>query len=421
MSFLKRALLTGAVSCVGALAVTSAQAQVSGQFHRAHGVIDTPTNSATDFTSQFTSSWDATYDSYSAWKKSLSDNYGLSYAMQSSYFLQSATPDGGPPVSLFQLSPSLTWTAFNNSTWGSGQFNVAYVNLQYWSGANNASQQARMGTITGPNDWSVNAYSWLQATYTQTLPGALSWLSLTGGQYGIGAFDGDLYAGNSQTNFVTYALAQNPTQTYPIAGVGGYATATIPNTGVSLSAGFQGATDPPGKTFSTTGYQNGEIATFGNILWAPTMPGLGVGSYNLVVYHMPSVPLQIGQSTGVSFAMSQSLGPKFGFFARANYASGNVLAMQSSLGGGGIAFDPFGRHKNDQLALGLFLNKANQAYPGLVATTNRLEEHGAELYYRYTIAKGWQLTPDAAVILNPVLAPGRPAEYLFTLRLTSFL
>ena len=418
-SFLKRAVLTGAVSCLGALAVTSAQAQVTGQFQRAQGVIDQPTESATDFMQQITRDWDSNYDSYSAWKKSLATNYGLTFAMQTSYFLQSATPDGGKPVSLFVWSPSVTWTPYDNSTWGTGQVNVAFQRAQYWSGANNASQQARIGTITGTNDWGSNAYTWLQATFTQTLPGALHWLSITGGQYGFGNFDGDRYAGNAQTNFVTYALAQNPTLTYPFAGVGAYATAAIPNTAVSISSGFQGATDIPGNQFSTRGYDSGQIAYFGNILWAPTLPMLGAGSYNVIVYHQPSVPLQPGQSTGVSFAMSQSMGPKFGVFARANYASGDVIAMQSSVGGGGIVNDPFGRHPNDQLALGLFLNKANQAL--LPTTTNRNEEHGAELYYRYTIAKGLQLTPDVAVIANPILAPQRPAEYLFTLRLTSFL
>jgi Carbohydrate-selective porin, OprB family len=417
MSFLKRALLTGAVACVGA--VTSAQAQVTGQFQRAKGVIEEPTELATDFMKEITRDWDSSYDSYSAWKKSLATNYGLTFAMQTSYFLQSATPDGGKPVSLFVWTPSVTWTPYDNSTWGTGQVNVAFQRAQYWSGANNASQQARIGTITGTNDWGSNAYTWLQATFTQTLPGALHWLSITGGQYGFGNFDGDRYAGNAQTNFVTYALAQNPTLTYPFAGVGAYATAAIPNTAVSISSGFQGATDIAGKQFSTRGYDTGQIAYFGNILWAPTLPTLGAGSYNVIVYHQPSVPLQPGQSTGVSFAMSQSMGPKYGVFARANYASGDVIAMQSSVGGGGIVNDPFGRHPNDQLALGLFLNKANQAL--LPTTTNRNEEHGAELYYRYTIAKGLQLTPDVAVIANPILAPQRPAEYLFTLRLTSFL
>jgi hypothetical protein len=418
-SFLKHAVLAGAVSCVGALLVTSAQAQVTSQFQRAKGVIEEPTELATDFMKDITRDWDSSYDSYKDWKKSLATNYGLTFSMQTSYFLQSATPDGGKPVSLFVWSPSVTWTPYDNSTWGTGQVNVAFQRAQYWSGANNASQQARIGTITGTNDWGMNAYTWLQATFTQTFPGALHWLSITGGQYGFGNFDGDLYAGNAQTNFVTYALAQNPTLTYPFAGVGAYATVAIPNTALSISSGFQGATDIPGNQISTRGYNSGEVAYFGNILWAPTLPTLGAGSYNLIVYHQPSVPLQPGQSTGVSVAISQSIGPKYGVFARANYASGDVITMQSSVGGGGIVNDPFGRHPNDQLALGLFLNKANQAL--IPATTNRNEEHGAELYYRYTIAKGWQLTPDVAVIANPILAPQRPAEYLFTLRLTSFL
>jgi porin len=398
-----------------------AKAQTSGDFQRRTGTVQNPTAAPTDFTQQLFSGYNALYDQYTAFRNKLSTDYNLTYSLQTSYFLQAAVPYGGKPVSLLVYSPSITWTPFNSPTWGSGQINVSFQQNQYWSGTNTATQQARIGTITTPNDWSANAYNWSQVSYTQTLPGSLSWLSATVGQFGIAGFDGDLYAGNAQTNFITYALAQNATQTYVNGGLGAYLTAAVPKTTLSLSGGFQGATDVPGTQISTRGFQTGKYAAFGNALWAPTVPGMGAGSYNLVAYHQPSVPQQPGQSTGVSFAMSQALSKTYGVFARSNYASGNVIQITSSFGGGGIVNDPFGRHPNDQLGLGLFVNRANSSNIGGSAVMPRLWECGTELYYNYTLVKGLQVTPDAAAILNPVLAPNHGAAYIFTVRLTSYL
>ena len=398
-----------------------AQAQTSGDFQRRTGTVQNPISAPTDFTQQLFSDYNALYDQYTSFKNDLSTNYNLAYSLQTSYSLQSAVPYGGKPVSLFVYSPSITWTPFNSPTWGSGQINVSFQQYQYWSGTNTATQRARIGTITSPNDWPANGYTWTQVTYTQTLPGSLSWLSITGGQFGIGGFDGDLYAGNAQTSFTTYPLAQNATQTYALAGLGSYVTAAVPNTTLSLNAGFQSATDISGSQISTRGFQTGRYATFGNVLWAPSVPGMGTGSYNVVAYYQPSVPLQPGQSTGVSFAMSQALNKTYGVFARANYASGSAIQLTSSFGGGGIVNDPFGRHPNDRLGLGLFADRANSSNIGGSTVTPLLWEYGTELYYNYTLVKGLQVTPDAAAILNPVLAPNHAAAYIFTLRLTSYL
>lgn len=88
------------------------------------------------------------------------------------------------------------------------------------------------------------------------------------------------------------------------------------------------------------------------------------------------MPLQPGQATGISFAASQSLGPKYGVFARANYATGSILQITSSFGGGGVVNDPFARHPNDQLGIGVFLNRANAANIGGSAVTPRVWEYG---------------------------------------------
>lgn len=395
---------------------------VTGQFMRHNDIVPAPLEEATDFTADLTRDFNASYDRYLAFKKRLKDDFNITYSIQSSYFLQGATPDGGKAVNLYVWSPSVSWKPFSDTAIGSGLFKVAFSQQQFLTSTDTAIQNSLMGTITAPNDWSTDSYSWSQLSYTHTLPGTMDWLSATIGQYSFGQFDGDKYAGNAQTSFITYALAQNATQTYADGGVGAYLSAALPHTDVSISGGMQGATDVPGKKISIDGYETGKYAYFGNILWTPTFEGLGSGSYNFLVYHQPSVPLQPSSSIGYSFAASQSLGAQYGIFLRANYASGDAIPIRSSLGGGGIVNDPFGRHPNDQFGMGVFLNKANTRNETVIsADTPRDTEYGAEFYYNYTILKGLQITPEFAVFVNPVLLPDRSASYLFTLRLTSFL
>jgi hypothetical protein len=55
------------------------------------------------------------------------------------------------------------------------------------------------------------------------------------------AFDQTEYAGNAQTNFINYALAQNGTQAYVSADLGACAQAAAPKREWVLAAGVQGA------------------------------------------------------------------------------------------------------------------------------------------------------------------------------------
>jgi len=365
------------------------------------------------------SGYNAAYDDYEAFKNRLETDDHLTFSLLTSYYFQSATPNGGQPVSLFVYAPTVSWTPFTIDTWGSGQINISFIQNQYWSAANNGSQQARIGVITTPNDWTSNGYNWSQVSYTHTLPGALSWLSITAGQFSIGSFDGNLYAGDPQNNFITYALAQNATQTYPDAGLGGYLGIAIPDTSLTVSAGFQNAANTNGQSITTNGFQTGKYAWFGNALWVPDVTGLGKGSYSILVYTQPSVPMQPGQSTGVSLSVSQDLGPAFSLVGRANYASGSVSEIASSFGAGGVFHDPFHHAESDQLGVGWLLDRVNNN--ALEEPSLRHWEYGPEVYYRYALLKGLDLTPDAAAIINPVLAPNHGVAYIFTLRLTSHL
>jgi hypothetical protein len=174
--------------------------------------------SATDFMQDVTQLLNDIHNEYLGLKKEIKSDCSISYSMQVSIFPQWGTPKGGPGTAELVYSPNITWNPSTNTSIGSGSFNVAVLQNQFWTKANTASQQARLGLITQPNDWGVNGYQYNQIMYTHTLPGSWSWLSVTVGQYTFLAYDDNLYAGNAQTNFIGLPLAQNATQTYPQGG-----------------------------------------------------------------------------------------------------------------------------------------------------------------------------------------------------------
>src|SRR5262249_19291703 len=153
----------------------------------------------------------------------------------------------GNPVWLAAYYPSATWQPFTDTAIGSGEVNFTFGHQSSFSGTNNAIQAERVGLITLPNDWASDNFSWSTITYTHTLPGSLSWLSITGGQYNLFSVDPSEYAGNAQTTFISYSFAQDATQTFPNAGLGAYLQAKAPN------GQFRAAGGPKEQPISTAG------------------------------------------------------------------------------------------------------------------------------------------------------------------------
>ena len=118
---------------------------------------------------------------------------------------------GGPGVVQLAYDPNILWSPFKNTSLGSGALTFSTLQTQYWTKATTESQQARLGLITPPNNQIMNLRQYNQLMYTHTFPDAWNWLSLTAGQYTFAAFDSNLYAGNVQTNFISYPLKQNGT------------------------------------------------------------------------------------------------------------------------------------------------------------------------------------------------------------------
>ena len=411
------AVAIGAVSALP-IAQGTAQAQSAGGGHaggHASGTVKPRIDlhqpaEATDLLQDLTHELNTVYDDYLALKDKAETAANIQVSMPVSVFGQWAQPNGGAGIGELVYSPSITWTPFTNTAIGSGAFDFAFQSNQFWTQATTNSRQARMGLITPPNDWGDDSYQFAQITYTHSFPG--NWLALAVGQYSFGQYDGNQYAGDAQTNFISYALAQNGTQTYANAGTGAYMQ-VAPNSSLQFAGGVQSATDVFGRSVTINGFHDGMLAWFMTAQWTPTV--LAGGAYSILYYNQPSVPLQPSASQGVSFSAVQNLTARYGVFVRVNNASGEAIPIETSVAFGGIINDPFGRHRLDQAGLGIAWDKTNRTEVG---SPSRDAEWIAELYYRYTVFKPLHLTPDVQVYCNPALAPNTSLAAALTLRAT---
>jgi Carbohydrate-selective porin, OprB family len=365
---------------------------------------------SSDFMQAITADLDSVYDQYLAFKEKIQNDHNIQYSMPVSVFGQWGTPKSGPGVAEIVYSPTVTWTPFTDTAMGSGAFTFSFLGNQFWTHANTNSQQVSMGLLTTPNDWATNGYQYSQITYTQTFPG--NWLAVTVGQYSFALYDGNQYAGDVQTNFINYALAQNGTQRYANAGTGAYVQ-IMPNSALEFAGGLQSATDITGHALTTNGFGDGKIAYGLFAQWKPTY--LAGGAYSILYYDQPAVPQQPSTSQGLSFNAVQNLNARYGLFLRANNASGAASAIETSVAFGGIVKNPFGRNRLDQAGIGLAWDKTNTS---VAPTPARGSEWVGELYYNYTVFKAMQLTPDVQLYVNPALAPNTNVAAVFSLRAT---
>jgi Carbohydrate-selective porin, OprB family len=335
--------------------------------------------------------------------------------VQASVFPQWGAPRSGSAGVDFVWSPSIAWKPFVDTVIGSGAVAFAVQQNQFWNGPNTTTFRMRAGLLTPPSDWGINTTDYAQLTYTHTLPGQWDWLSATIGQYSFGTYDANQYAGNAQTNFINYALAQNATQNYVSGDLGVYLQAAAPQRNLVFAGGFQGATNFTGSTITTRGAASGKEAYFLATQWAPNL--LAGGTYGVLWYAQPALPEEeTPSSSGLSFNAVQNIDAKWGLFLRANTATGAVNPIRTSVAWGAIRNDPFVHNPLDQLGLGIAWNQTNSA---VLSEPARHAEWVAEIYYSYTVFKGLQIAPDIQAYPNPALAPTLGPEAVFTLRATA--
>jgi len=350
---------------------------------------------------------------YARAKKEIQSSTGIFYSMTSSVVSQWGAPGSDYGAVQAQFSPALNWKMFDDPGIGAGSFQFAYLAAQYWSGQTGQSLQNRLFLNSPVNDYPLNQLTFSQVSYTHDFPG--HFVSLTLGQFPFSNFDTNAYSNNEQINFLGYALAQNGSQNYSQGSLGAYVQVN-PTKELTFIAGFQDA-----NNVAVSNYVQFNTAFQGQYSWflygavTPRLGRLGHGTYSLLYYNLPSVPMQPQASSGLSFNASQALDEKWGLFLRANTAWNSSWYIQSSISGGAVYNNPLGRAPHDQIGLGIAWNATNQRlYAG---TPVRPSETMVELYWSWSV-KHLLITPDVQLYFQPALAPTQQMAAVFSLRLT---
>jgi hypothetical protein len=350
---------------------------------------------------------------YAKAMKQIEDTTGVRLSMQASEMSQWGTPNGGYGAVQTMFTPSVNWDIFSRSTIGDGSVQFQFMAAQYLSGASGTSLGSNINLISPINNQPTANQQFVQLTYTHGFPG--EWLAISVGQYAISGFDGNAYANDQQLNFIGYSLTQNGSQNYSQAGLGAYAQLN-PVGEITFAAGLQDANDFSGSYIQFPTVGQGQYAWFGYAAWQPIIKDWGPGSYALLYYNQPGVQLQPLASSGLSFSASQSIGERLALFLRANTAWQSSFAIQSSIAGGVIVNDPVRHSKHDQIGLAMAWNATNMSL--FTGTFVRPSETMLEAYWSWSVYRGFLVTPDVQLYLQPALAPSNDLAAVFTIRVT---
>lgn len=344
---------------------------------------------------------------YARMKKTIEDQTGLTFSMEASVLSQMGTPGGTVNAVQAMFTPGLSLKALG------GSLDFSYLAAQYWSAASAGELASDLGVNSPLNAYPANVRFFRRLSYTHQLPG--DWLAVTVGQYPFASFDGNAYANDQQTGFLSDAMSQNGSQNYSKASLGAYAQ-LMPSGVVTLAGGFHDGNNLTGTSIAFNTVGQGPYAWFLYGAWSPTIAGWGQGQYALFYYNLPSVPAQPRASDGLSFSASQPVGERWGLFVRANTAWNSSYAVQSLIAAGGVLNDPLRRQSSDQIGLGLAWNRTNTSlYPG---TYVRPSETMLELYWNWSLDGQLLVTPDIQFFVQPALSPDAAAAAVFSLRVT---
>ncbi len=354
-------------------------------------------------------------EDYNKFKSMLSDDFGIQYSLDVSFMGQKGVPNGGKTATQSIYAPTFSWQIFNDDTYGSGTINASYTAVRYWGNkAENIGDKLFLANSI--NDYSTPSNAIDQLSYTQSLFN--NKFSVTVGQFPLSDFDGTQYDSNQQTNFINYALSQNASETYPIAGLGAYVQIN-PNEEWSFAGGFQNARNITGQTLSSKGWGDHRFTTFGSVSYTPTINGQA-GQYSLLVYNQPSVDTQPQNTTGWSVNMSQNLTEKLGVFLRVNAATGDSMPVTQSYVAGGVYNNPLDRNPLDQIGFAVAYNKVSKDYFDS-SEPMRQYETVLETYWNIGITQFFTIAPDIQLYVHPASKRDRDFGTVFSLRGTILL
>ncbi len=352
---------------------------------------------------------------YSDFKNYLNNNYAFNYSVDISLMPQYGAPSGKTTAWQTIIAPSFAWTNFNNE-YGTGTLNFAYTIVRY-SGSQAEKIENNIGVVTPINDYDTKSTSFNELYYSYQLPDKWNWLTVALGQYSIYNFDGTNYNSNQQINFINYALSQNGSASYSIAGLGGFVQIT-PNKDWNFAFGAQDATNIDGVSVRFNSLDDKHYATFVYGAYTPTISSLGQSEIAVLLYNQPWVKEQQQTTNGWSINLSQNVGEKWSFFGRINGVSGNMMDIKQSWVLGGIYNNPLNRNPLDQIGLAFAYNRIDEKAVG--SELNNKREKVVEAYWTWGISKWAAITPDVQLYIDP--AQNAKSDYgtVFSLRATLF-
>ncbi len=330
---------------------------------------------------------------YADFKRDLSKNYGFDYSLDVSVLGQKGTPNNEKSATQTIYAPSASWRVYDG-----GMIDFSYNLVRYWGG-NAARMQNDLGLANPINDYANRQSSFDRLTFTHDFGKA----AVTVGQFPLYNFDGTAYDSNQQTNFISDALSQNGTETYPTAGVGAYVQFN-PNNKFSFAAGFQNAANVDARALSTKGWGQHRFTSFGQIAYAPQS-----GTYSVLVYNQPSVKAQPQNTTGVSVNLMRNVSDKAAVFMRISGVSGSAVPLNRSYVLGGVV----NFAENNQIGLAAAVNKVAKKYYN---TPVRAYESVIEGYWNIGVGKYLTITPDMQVYIHPALDRSAKTATVFSLR-----
>jgi porin len=349
---------------------------------------------------------------YARWKTAVAEGSSVKWSMELSLLQQWGLSGGGSPALQVYVAPSLDWTLFKSTTWGTGSVQAAYTAITHYPTTQDAAAiQSNLGLITPINDDPVRSMTFAQLTYTQASVDN-QWL-FTLGQYPLANFDGNAYLGNQQQNFNNYLFAQNGTQTYLDTGLGGYVQINV-TSAFQLAAGLQSANNASGQSLSGRNFGSDCCAWFGYAQWTPALNGLGTARYSISYFDTPGIPAQPA-TRGWSFNAVQNLDDTWAVFARANGASGNMTPISASYAIGAAINNPWQRAATDQVALAVGLSVAANPPTNPPSARN---EKVIEGYWTWTFFGRLLLTPSAQITFDPAVNPSKNSVTTLSLRAT---
>jgi porin len=308
------------------------------------------------------------------------------------------------------------WHLIDSATFGSGMVGFVF------------RDRTNIGPITGNQlsadvglPWSVNnsgsaGYSrfnqvwWQQSMFKDTL------------KIQIGKIDDKTHfntnraASSDGREFMMQSLVYSQTIAFPAVGLG-FNIHYAPVSWFYLDAGLSDANGNPQRkpndsvnSFFQGNYFEAVEAGFSpdlRALWS----GLGEGHYRLMGWHTARTEQHAG-GAGVALSADQEIPNDLVTFLRVGYCPAKVYRTTTEVDTGIVSVAPFGREA-DRLGAGLTWAKP-------VQTPDR-DQVAMELYYRFEVVEGIQVTPDVEFVFNPALRPGAGFQPVFGLRLRAFI